>query len=71
MLLKRGYEVKAATFIPVSDVEVEMAQPQVRHGKLLITFQSGPSIAVCGFTVEEWSSLDVAAFEQTDRCHAH
>lgn len=65
-LLQQGYEIKATTFVPLSDVKANWAEASA--GSMLVTLQKERSIAVCEFNWANWSSLAQATFENAELC---
>ena len=65
-LLQQGYEIKATTFVPLSDVKANWAEASA--GSMLVTLQKERSIAVCEFNWANWSALAQATFENAELC---
>lgn len=65
-LLQQGYEIKATTFVPLSDVKANWAEASA--GSMLVTLQKERSVAVCEFNWANWSALAQATFENAELC---
>ncbi len=59
-LIASGYVVQASTYIPVT--------PDVDKPTIVITLQSGKSVAVCTFGIPEWENMTSTMESSSTAC---
>lgn len=67
-LLKQGFEVKATSYYPLTDLRQADAATNFTTGNILVTLQKGASIAVCSFNADNYTWLKGDSISSSRNC---
>jgi hypothetical protein len=68
-LMQTGYEIKAVSFIPISQAnEIFGANAPKTASLAMVTLQKGSSVAVCTFDSRQWAEMTDPMAADTTAC---